>query len=219
MIGKIRGKIDTVGEEFVIIDVNGLGYRVFCSTKTISRLDGRKEEVSLFVETSVREDHIHLYGFLTEEEKKWFLELCRVSGIGNKVAIKIMGALDPDEMHFAISSGDHKMFCRAPGVGKKVSERIITELKSRISKFSVGLSNNDQDISRTDNESSTEQSSIQNKNSGKINIINDAVSALENLGYDRSYAYKICVEKYNKNCNITLENLITESLRDLSSFK
>ncbi|MFC1659452.1 Holliday junction branch migration protein RuvA [Pseudomonadota bacterium] len=213
MIGKIRGIVDTIGEEFAIIDVHGLGYRVFCSSKTLGFLEGKKEEVSLLIETNVKEDHIHLYGFLTEEEKRWFSELCKVSGIGNKVAIKIMGTLDTDEMHFAISSGDYKSFTRAPGVGKKVAERIITELKTRVPKFDGGsISSISVGLSDDNSESKINQNT-------KLGIISDAVSALESLGYDRSYAYKICVEKYNKNCNITLENLVTESLRDLSSLK
>jgi Holliday junction DNA helicase RuvA len=208
MIGKLRGLIDSIFEDYTIIDVHGVGYRVFCSSKTLSFLQSQQGEVSLTIETNVKEDHIHLFGFLNQQEKDIFIKLCTVNGVGSKMCIKIMSVLTIEEINYAIISGDKKAFCRASGVGPKLAQRIITELKGSISKTGISLS------TPTTSGQTTQTSTT----SASQNLINDAISALENLGYDRSSTYKICVEKYNKNCNITLESLITESLRDLSLF-
>lgn len=208
MIGKIRGIVDSIFEDYAIIDVHGVGYRVFCSSKTLSFLQSQQGEVSLTIETNVKEDHIHLYGFANQQEKDMFTKLCKVNGVGSKMCIKIMSVLNIDEINYAIISDDKKALCRASGVGPKLAQRIISELKDSVSKMQISLGS--ANIS-----GQTKQTSITSESQ---NLINDAISALENLGYDRSSIYKICVEKYNKNCNITLESLITESLRELSLF-
>jgi len=208
MIGKIRGLVDSIFEDYAIIDIHGVGYRVFCSSKTLNFLQGQQGEASLIIETNVKEDHIHLFGFINQQEKDVFTKLCKVNGVGSKMGIKIMSVLTIEEINYAIISNDKKAFCRASGVGPKLAQRIITELKDSISKITIPLGT-------TNISGQTEQISTSSKSQ---NLINDAISALENLGYDRSSIYKICVEKYNKNCNITLESLITESLRDLSLF-
>lgn len=204
MIGKLRGQIDSIYENYLILDVNGVGYRVFCSTKTLSKIQDIQDEVSFIIETIVKEDLINLYGFLNESERGWFIQLCKVSGVGNKMALKVMSALSVEEIINAINSGDKKAFCRASGVGTRLSTRIITELKNIVSKMGVDLKIN------IDN----------NQNTGNIasNVLNDAISALENLGYQRGGFYSILIAIVQDRSDITLESLITEALKKINNF-
>ena len=134
MIGKLIGIVDTIMLDYIILDVNGVGYKVFCSGKVIDKLQV-KDKVSLFIETIVREDSITLFGFFRQEEQDCFNMLCKVSGVGSKVAIKIMNTATVEEIINAISNDNKDIFCRASGVGPKVAVRIINELKSSIKSF------------------------------------------------------------------------------------
>lgn len=135
MIGKLKGQIDSVYDDHFIIDVNGVGYLVYCSVKTLSKLvPGEHSE--LLIETHVREDHIHLYGFYNVEEKATFTILQSVKGVGTRMALAILSRLTPDEISWALSSEDKSAFNAVSGVGKKLAERIITELKDKF--ISVG---------------------------------------------------------------------------------
>ncbi|MDG1436792.1 MAG: Holliday junction branch migration protein RuvA [Rickettsiaceae bacterium] len=130
MIGKLKGQIDSVYDDHFIIDVNGVGYLVYCSIKTLSKLvPGEHSE--LLIETHVREDHIHLYGFYNVEEKSTFTILQSVKGVGTRMALAILSSLTPEEIAFALSSEDKSAFNAVSGVGKKLAERIITELKDK----------------------------------------------------------------------------------------
>ena len=130
MIGKLTGFIDTTNEEYIILDVNGVGYKVYCSTKVLNKIQESKNKVSLLVETVVKEDSVTLFGFLEEDEQTCFNILCKVSGVGNKMAIKIMSVATTSEIFYAIANEDKNVFCRASGVGPKVALRIIHELKN-----------------------------------------------------------------------------------------
>lgn len=130
MIGKLRGIVDTVGAEFAIIDVNGVGYEVACSSRTLQNLPAG-QPVTLAIETHVREDAIRLYGFTTEADRAWFRLLQSVQGVGAKVALAILGTLDAASLANAIALGDRGTITRAPGVGPKVAMRLITELKDK----------------------------------------------------------------------------------------
>lgn len=175
MIGKLKGLIDSYGEDFVILDVNGVGYVVHCSGRTLQKLPRAGEATVLAVETQVREDSIKLFGFDTEAERDWFRLLQTVQGVGAKVALAILSILSASELGSAIASQDKAMVARAPGVGPKLAARIVAELKDKSPAFGpidptvAGLSGEDA--------ASAAPSSVR-----------DAVSALVNLGYGRPQA-------------------------------
>lgn len=204
MIGKLRGKIDSIFDDKLILDVNGVGYNVYCATTTLNALQAKKnEEVSIFIETIVREDLINLYGFATESEQNWFNELCKVSGVGAKVGLKILASLSINDIIVALNSGDKAAFSRVPGIGPKLALRIVSELKDSGKKIAG-------DLVITNNKSAK----ITVENNSKT--LSDAISALENLGYRRSEIYPIASSQVNENPEITLETLITNSLRLIS---
>ncbi len=131
MIGKLRGKVDTIGEDYVVIDVNGVGYEVYCSSRLLAALQTNEGEVTLAIETHVREDMIRLYGFEDEGERQWFRLLQSVQGVGARVALSILGTLGPADIANAIALQDKAMVARAPHVGPKLAVRIVTELKDK----------------------------------------------------------------------------------------
>jgi Holliday junction DNA helicase RuvA len=205
MIGKLKGKIEFIGEDKLILDVNGVGYNVYASAKTLDFLQAKKDqEFSLLIETIVREDSITLYGFLTQTEQSWFNELCKVNGVGNKVALKILGILSINDIILALNSGDKSVFSRVSGIGPKLALRIVSELKDSAKKLSGEFFVSNQSAN------SSQDNPVNSK------ISSDAISALENLGYKRSDIYSIVGEQLNQNPDMTLETLITQSLRLLS---
>lgn len=208
MIGKLRGKIDLIAEDKLILDINGVGYNVYASSKTLNILSEKfNQEISLIIETIVREDHIHLYGFISAIERSWFNELCKVKGVGSKVALKILGSLAIEDIILAINSADKSLFSKTPGIGPKLALRIVSELKDSVHKISGELILSGKTKSET-----TEKNSLSLDNQ----ILTDAISALENLGYKRADVYSIASKKLNSNPQMTLETLITLSLREIS---
>ena len=133
MIGFVRGALENVSEDTLVIDVNGVGYNVHVSTDTASRMPGIGEEVKLYTYTSVREDAIWLYGFLARKDLEIFKKCISVSGIGPKGALSILSVMDADTLRYAITAGDKKAISKAPGVGPKMAERLILELKDKVS--------------------------------------------------------------------------------------
>lgn len=131
MIAKLSGRLDALLGDAAIIDVGGVGYLVFCSARTLSALPAVGEAAAVHVETHVREDHIHLYGFATEGERDWFRLLTTVQGVGARVGLAILSALAPGELAAAIAGQDGAMLTRASGVGPKLGGRIVTELKDK----------------------------------------------------------------------------------------
>jgi len=131
MIGKLRGVVDGLHDEGLILDVNGVGYVVAASAQTLRALPPIGEPAELLIETHVREDAIRLYGFLTASERDWFRLLQNVQGVGAKVALGILGALKPDALSTAIARQDKTMMARAPGVGPKLAARLVLELKDK----------------------------------------------------------------------------------------
>ena len=175
MIGKLKGVVDEIAEDHVIIDIHGVGYVVMCSVRTLSNLGGVGEAATLLIETYVREDVIRLYGFATALEREWFRLLQNVQGVGAKVALAVLGTLSPSELANAIALRDLAMVSRAPGVGKKVAERIVTELKNKAPAFA--------------GEASGTIGLKQELGEGVATApVADAVSALANLGYSRDQA-------------------------------
>jgi Holliday junction DNA helicase RuvA len=131
MIGKLRGVVDSTDEETLILDVNGVGYLVSASARTLRALPAAGEPAELLIETHVREDAIRLYGFLTTAERDWFRLLQSVQGVGAKVALGILGALSAEALSAAVARQDKAMMARAPGVGPKLAARLVLELKDK----------------------------------------------------------------------------------------
>jgi Holliday junction DNA helicase RuvA len=205
MIGKLRGNIEQINEDRCILDVNGVGYLVFISQKTAQffRQNQTNLGISLVIETIVKEDAIELYGFVHEIEKIWFLELMKVQGVGAKMAQKILSALTIEELAKALTVGDIKSFNNISGIGPKMASRLTTELKESAKKLGINVS-----LDFNEN--------LNNQNFSSNQIISDAVSALENLGYKKHDCLKIINYVFTQDEKITLENLITQSLRELS---
>ena len=170
MIGKLKGIVDAYGEDFVIIDVQGVGYVVHCSTRTLQNLPKAGEAAALAIETHVREDMIRLYGFRTDAEREWFRLLQTVQGVGAKVALGILSVLDPGGLATAIATGDKASVARGPGVGPKLAARIVAELKDKAPAFSPV----DPTLIRL-------ADAIEDRSAPAP--VKDAVSALINLGY------------------------------------
>ncbi|MFD2236125.1 Holliday junction branch migration protein RuvA [Aureimonas populi] len=175
MIGKLKGTLDEIGEDHVVVDVHGVGYVAFCGARTLSSLGGVGEAAVLFIETYVREDMIRLYGFASEAERGWFRLLQNVQGVGAKVALGVLGTLSPGDLANAVALQDKAMVARAPGVGPKVAARIVSELKDKAPAFS-GAAAEDIGFKRNLGEGVAPAPAA------------DAVSALANLGYSRDQA-------------------------------
>ena len=132
MIAKLKGLVEHIGEDGVVVDVAGVGYQVFASARTLSDLPGMGQPVELLIETHVREDHIHLYGFASARERDLFRLLQTVQGVGAKVALGVLGALAAETLENAIAAQDKSVFAPVAGVGPKLAQRILTELKDKV---------------------------------------------------------------------------------------
>jgi Holliday junction DNA helicase RuvA len=175
MIGKLKGVIDSYGEDFIVLDVHGVGYLVNCSARTLQSLPAAGEAATLSIETHVREDQIRLFGFTSDIEREWFRLLQTVQGVGAKVALSILGTMKPGELASAIAIADKASIRKAPGVGPKVAERIVIELKDKAPAYSE-LDPAVVKLSGAVNEKRAPQPVL------------DAVSALVNLGYGQPQA-------------------------------
>jgi holliday junction DNA helicase RuvA len=132
VIAKLAGIVDSVGEDGAVIDVGGVGYLTFCSTRTIGRLPPAGSPARLLIETHVREDHIHLYGFIDAAERDWFRLLMTVQGVGARLALSILSAVTPEQLALAIFAQDRTVPARADGVGPRLAARIVNELKDKV---------------------------------------------------------------------------------------
>lgn len=176
MIARLKGIVEEIGDDWLIVDVNGVGYHVFASSRTLGSMTAG-DAVTVVIETHVREDHIHLYGFADTTERDWFKLLTTVQGVGAKVGLGIQSALSPDEISQAIAAQDKATITRAPGVGPKLAARIVSELKDKVGAIAL-------------NQSFAAPGAGTSSGSApaKGNDISDAVSALVNLGYNASQA-------------------------------
>ena len=175
MIGKLKGTLDSYGEDCVIVDVHGVGYIVYCSARTLQALPAAGEAVTLSIETHVREDQIRLFGFQSDLEREWFRLLQIVQGVGAKVALSILSTLKPADLATAIATRDKAMVARTPGVGPKVAERIVTELKDKAPAYA----DIDPALVRL-------SGALEERRAPRP--VADAVSALVNLGYGQPQA-------------------------------
>jgi len=177
MIAKLKGLVDTLGDDHSIVDVNGVGYLVFCSGRTLGKLQVGTA-AALHVETHVREDHIHLYGFLEAGERDWFNLLTTVQGVGAKVALAILSVSGPEQLLQTIAAQDKTLLTRASGVGPKLAVRILTELKDKAGKMSLG------------GFAPSAGAAAISTPMAAGGLMEDAISALVNLGYKRLEAFE-----------------------------
>jgi Holliday junction DNA helicase RuvA len=205
MIAKLSGRLDTGsgvgGGNDCIIDVGGVGYLVFCSGRTLANLGDTGSAVTLLIETHVREDHIHLYGFAEAAERDWFKLLLSVQGVGAKVALAILSTLAPGELTQAVLAQDKSMPTRAPGVGPKLGGRIVSELKDKVGNLALGPG-------------AAGAKAVPPAQGPAV----DAISALVNLGYRPAEAQRaVQTAAGNLGEGAELQTLIRDSLRHLAS--
>jgi Holliday junction DNA helicase RuvA len=194
LIAKLRGKLESFSAEHAVIDVNGVGYLVGASTRTLSNLGAIGAEVVLHTEMLVAEDFIRLVGFATAEERDWFRLLTSVQGVGARVALGILSALTGDELHRAIMSGDKAMVARAQGVGPKLAQRIVNELKDRAGGIVLG--------------GATAPAALAGSHAA------DAVSALQNLGFKPAEASAAVAKAEEElGAGATLDGLVRLALK------
>lgn len=184
MIGSLRGKLAARKPDGLIVDVNGIGYVVQVPLHTLPDLPGEGNEVFLYVHTHVREDSMQLFGFLTEDEKKVFLALLGISGIGPKMALNVLSGISHDDLLNAIETEDVALLCRVPGLGKKTAHRLILELREK----------------------------LPSPTGTKDRLFEDTLSALVNLGYKKTVAQEVLERAYKQGLG-NIEDLLKESLK------
>ncbi len=200
MLAYIKGKIEDIDTDYIVVDNNNVGFKVLTSSNVIAKVS-LHEERTIYTYMNVREDDISLFGFLTKDEINVFKLLIGVSGIGPKNALAIMSALTMDEIRMAVISGDYKALAKANGVGPKTAQKAVIELKDKFKLEDVfgTVDNNDSDLSEATGD----------------DIIGDAVLALNALGYSESEAYKIVKKTALAGTYNSVEELIKASLKNI----
>jgi holliday junction DNA helicase RuvA len=193
MIAMLAGLVDRAADDGLVLDVNGVGYLVFASSRTLAKAPARGEPLRLLIETHVREDHIHLYGFADEAEREWFRLLTTVQGVGARIALAILSALSPEALATAIAAQDKAALTEADGVGPKLGQRIVSELKDKVGGIALGPGE-----------------------AGALPAASEAVSALVNLGYPRGDAHAaIAAASRRLGSAASLDALVRSGLKDL----
>ena len=210
MFAKLTGKIDTLFSDSLILDVNGVGYHVFSSGRTLGAIGDRGDPVSLLIETHVREDHIHLYGFASAHERDWFKILLGVQGVGARSALAILTACPPERLIIAIAANDTNILRQAEGVGPKLATRIVSELKSKVEHMNIGPVPVVESAPK-------KKGKVEDEKPAAHNIDQDAVSALVNLGYGRTEAFSAVMNVRQKSNDNSLDQIIRLALKELSA--
>jgi holliday junction DNA helicase RuvA len=193
VIAMLAGLVDHTDDDSMVVDVNGVGYLVFASSRTLAKAPARGEPLRLLIETHVREDHIHLYGFADEAEREWFRLLTTVQGVGARIALAILSALAPEALATAIAAQDKAAVTEAEGVGPKLAQRIVSELKDKVGGIALGPAV-----------------------PVALAAASEAVSALVNLGYPRSDAHAVVAAASRRlGSDASLDALIRSGLKDL----
>ena len=197
MISYIRGELLSIKSDEIIVDVNGVGYGVFVSEHTTSSLPRLGSEVQVYTYLNVREDAMQLFGFLKQEDLEVFKLLLLVNGIGPKAGLSILSTLTPDELRFAVMSGDVKAISKSPGVGKKTAEKLIIELKDKLKIADIAPL----------------EDTFESSHEITDGNVNEAIQALVSLGYGQSESYRAVkgIELENK----TTEEILKEALRNM----
>jgi holliday junction DNA helicase RuvA len=208
MIARLRGRIAQLGEDHVVVDTGGerggVGYLVQCATKTLGRLPPLGQPVELRIVTQVREDSITLYGFETALEEQWFRILQNIQGVGARLALAVLSVLEPDAIARAIAAQDAKALTRAAGVGPRLAARIVAELKDRVARLGpVPVA-------------AAAPGRAPSGPAAPAGPVEDALTALEQLGYGRSEAYAVVARVAGElGDGVTLEQLLAQSLKAL----
>ncbi|MFP4314385.1 MAG: Holliday junction branch migration protein RuvA [Alphaproteobacteria bacterium] len=205
MIGKLSGIIDCFGEGHLLLDVQGVGYLVHASSRTLSRIGQKGDAASMLIETVIREDAFLLYGFAEKAEQDWFKLLTSVQGVGAKAALAILAVCPVDRLPMIIAAQDKAAIQQADGVGPKLALRVCTELKDKAGKIELSTKMVDSPVDK----------SVDKMNDAPEAFENDAISALVNLGYARADAYT-AVLKAKDQANDNLQDLIRLALKELS---
>ncbi|WP_058485043.1 Holliday junction branch migration protein RuvA [Defluviitalea phaphyphila] len=198
MISYVKGRLEYIGESYIIIEVNGIGYKINIPSSTIEKLPSLRSELKMFTYFYVKEDEMSLYGFLSREELTMFERLISVSGIGPKVAVGILSTISPQDLCLAVITEDIKTLSTAPGVGKKTAQRMILELKDKIDTVE------------------TLQSSVDDSRLRENNVSQEAISALIALGYSRIDGTKAVQAVFEE--GMTVEEVIKAALNKLAIF-
>ncbi|MDE2759580.1 MAG: Holliday junction branch migration protein RuvA [Paracoccaceae bacterium] len=220
MIGKISGIIDFIGSDFVLLDVNGVGYEVYCSTSTLNSLPSPGEQITLFTDLLVRQDLLQLTGFKNLNERSFYRELLTVQGVGMKGALSIVDTIGVTASIRAISMDDWRPFKSAPTIGPKIAQRIVLELKPKIGKLLIlGGESVDSQTTKVQSGKNTEnkESEESKKYNREVQIRTEALSALVKLGYSESVAAGVLTQIILESDEPTTESLIKDSLQRLSS--
>jgi len=205
VIAKLKGLVDSTGDDWAILDVNGVGYLVHASSRSLMSLPGVGEAAMLHIETVVREDAITLFGFIDLLERDMFRLLISVQGVGAKVGLAILSTLQPQELQNAIAAQDKVAISRTKGVGPKVATRIVTELKDKV----TGLVFKSQGVEMPMGAAPV---------AGLSGAVNDAISALVNLGYRPTDAHSAVAKAASElDEDADVGALIPAALRHLSS--
>ncbi len=218
MIGKISGIIDFIGSDFVLLNVNGVGYEVYCSNNTLNSLPSPGKQITLFTDLLVRQDLLQLTGFKHLNERSFYRELLTVQGVGKKGALSIVDTIGVPASIRAISMDDWRPFKSAPTIGPKIAQRIVIELKPKLSKLLIlggeNVESSDATDQPSDNIKITKQSEEYNK---EVQIRTEALSALVKLGYSESVSAAVLTQIILDSEDFTTESLIRDALQRLSS--
>ena len=222
MIASLTGILTSIGKSEIIIEVNGVGYLLNVTSKLISTLGEIGSTLSVFTDLQIKDDKILMYGFTTVADQNFFRLLQTVQGIGPKAALSILSALTINELILAITSGDKAMISRAEGVGPKVAARVASELSEKVTNMQLILGK--KDINNTYQESNTNSSkyNLTNEEEQFLDVVEDSISALINLGYTRSEVFSVVMNikrDFNlKNVDIdfTVNSVIPLALKELS---
>lgn len=221
MIAKLKGIIDNIGEDCCIVDVNGVGYLVNMSSRSLSKLK-QGDYTALLIETVIKEDSITLFGFQSPWEKEWFNTLTKIQGVGGKVCLNILSALSPAQLSQAVAAQDKSSFLRAAGVGPKLAARLVTELKDKIVTIPVEYMNGKDLNTNMDESNDFKETKPSAKTAPEPETdqtyakTEDVTSALTNLGYQKIDAYRVASEVCLKNPEADLGALIRLALKEFN---
>lgn len=207
MIGQLRGLVGDVETDRCLVDVHGVGYVVFASTRTLDQLPHPPEVARVLIETVVREDAIQLFGFADAEERSWFRLLTTVQGVGSRVALGILSANTPSSLWHAVTAEDKLPFTQASGVGPRLATRLLTELKSKVAKMPVPSNT----IATTAHKTSNNDGAL-----AEGGIERDALMALEGLGFRRSESWPVIMQAIAHHENASLDLVIRLALKELA---
>jgi Holliday junction DNA helicase RuvA len=220
MIGRLRGRVDYKTHDHFLLDVNGVGYLIFCSERTLAEIPVDGEFATIYTDLLVREDLMQLFGFLSQVEKEWYRLLMSVQGVGAKASLAILGALGEDGVSRSIALGDWTSIKSAKGIGPKTAQRVVNELKDKAAHVMSIVPN---EIGERENKIDEGEVVERIDDHPPINLAAsnktaqaDALSALQNLGYSPSESAAAVAKILHESSDLSTEELIRNSLKMLS---